>query len=221
MSGAEENRDVLLEEFRQARISRIDFASENEMGGILFRYFNAVRDNTARLNVRLMAKVMVGQAQRDQLFADEFTRCANTLSTLNRDEVIAVTRIHRYTKDLQNQQTTGLVDPLQVEMIDELIPRQFSSFDHLSAVCVAACGSGLIIETRDLNTFRYLSTPIMDEIAQLADFQDALQKEVAAFPRTSASSELVYDLGHENKKLHFENFKPSDKSRRATSHDVF
>jgi hypothetical protein len=50
----------------------------------------------------------------------------------------------------------------------------------LYAVCTAACRSGLIIETRDLNTFRYLSTPIMDEIAQLADFEDTLRKEVVS-----------------------------------------
>lgn len=92
---AQDARDILLEEFRQARIDRLDVASEDELGGVLFRYFSAIRDNAARLNLRLMAKVMVGQGQRGQLYADPFHRYATTLANLSREEVIVLSTFLR------------------------------------------------------------------------------------------------------------------------------
>lgn len=41
----EEARDILVEEFRYARINAIAVDNEDELGGVLFRYLNAVREN--------------------------------------------------------------------------------------------------------------------------------------------------------------------------------
>jgi hypothetical protein len=71
---AKDAQDILLEELRHARIDSLDFAGQDELGGTLFRYFNAIRDNAARVNLRLMAKVMAGQAQLGRIFTDEFSR---------------------------------------------------------------------------------------------------------------------------------------------------
>jgi len=175
---SEAARDILLEEFRLGNIDRIELASEDELGGILFRYFNAIRDNAARLNLRLMAKVMVGQAQRDRLYADEFSRYSNMLASLSRDEVLVVSKVHQYTKDIMTRRRlNGLADEFDKKLINDLVPSHFLNEEYLLAVCMAASRSGLLIETTDYITFRFLSTPLMDEIAQLADFQDTLRRE--------------------------------------------
>lgn len=172
-------RDILLEEFRLGNIDRIELANEDELGGILFRYFNAIRDNAARLNLRLMAKVMVGQAQRDMLYVDDFSKYSNCLTGLSKEEIIAISKNYAYTESIKNNKIEGFLDPRNDNIVDGLVPSIFKSEEHLLSVCSAASRSGLLMISLDMNTFRFLSTPIMDEVAKLADFQDALRRESA------------------------------------------
>ena len=176
----EESHDVLLEELRQGNIDRIEFDSEYELGGVLFRYFNAVRDNAARLNLRLMAKAMVGQVRNEQLYADEFTRYANILSAMTRDEVIASITVYRYTLDIERTPVTSFSDPRTQKMVDSVVPSLFVDSDYFIAVCGALARFGLVIDSNDGNSFRFVSTPIMANLAKVVDFQDALRKEGTA-----------------------------------------
>lgn len=177
---AEEARNVLLEEFAEAQISSIEVANEDELGGILFRYFNAIRDNSARLNLRLMAKVMVGQAQRDRLFADDFVRYANLIAMLSRDEVLAVALLHRKKVEMGGRSTPpDITAPTSWELIErESVPSVFPTIGHLRAACTSAMRSGLVMTGTALDELTvFTTTPVMDELAELSDFQDALRKE--------------------------------------------
>lgn len=179
----EESRDMLLEELRQGNIDRIEFDSEYELGGVLFRYFNAVRDNAARLNLRLMAKAMVGQARNDQIYADEFTRYANILSAMTRDEVIASITVYKYTLDIERTPVTSFSDPRTQKMVDDVVPSLFADVDYFISVCGALTRFGLVINSNDGNSFRFVSTSIMANLTKLIDFQDALRKEGIVMPQ--------------------------------------
>lgn len=173
---ATEAREVLLEEFATANISSIELASEDELGGILFRYFNAIRDNTARLNFRLMAKVMVGLAQRDRLFADEFVQYANLIASLSREEVLVITTLHL--TRLASGDDPRRADIHWQTAVADMVPKWFPSELYARAVATRAMRSGLMV-TPDLAAAEnyFTSSPLMDEIWELADFQDALRKE--------------------------------------------
>ena len=69
---ADEARDILVQELRRGNVDTLEVASEDEAFSIIYRYSLAMRDGAARRNLRLLARVMVGLAQRDQLFSDEF-----------------------------------------------------------------------------------------------------------------------------------------------------
>ncbi len=174
-----EARDILLEEYSKAEITELDVASEDELAGILFRYFRATRENAARINLRLMAKVMLGLGQRDRLFADEFNKYAEILSRLSRDEMLVIGTLHRYRKEEERRQGplvgTGQYWP---KVMKELVPDQFPTEEHVIAVCCSGMRSGLILTPRDFDsTGSYATSPIMDEVAELADFQAVLVDE--------------------------------------------
>lgn len=175
---SEAARDILLEEFRLGNIDRIELASQDELGGVLFRYFNAIRDNAARLNLRLMAKVMVGQAQRDRLYADEFSRYANVLSSLSRDEVLAITFLWMVQSEFSEPDINGIESELWKRLIEHAVPKAFLSEEHARTACTGVMRTGLVISSPTYGGLGYFRcSPLMNEIAQLADFQDALRRE--------------------------------------------
>ncbi len=61
---------------------------------LLYRYALAVRDGTARRNLRLLAKAMVSLAKRDRLFSDEFNKYADVLSRMTRDQILVLGRYY-------------------------------------------------------------------------------------------------------------------------------
>jgi len=167
--------DRLLDEFRKGRIDRISWASEDEFAGMLLRYLNAVRDSAGLEALRLMAKVMVGQIQRDSIYASEFTRYANMLASLSRDEILAITYLHQARLASKAPENT---EGVWKEMMGTVVPTHFPSEQYVHAVLTAASRSGLVITPHDLFAVGvYTTSPLMDEISQLADFQDALHCE--------------------------------------------
>ncbi|MGI4807500.1 MAG: hypothetical protein ACRYF2_05255 [Janthinobacterium lividum] len=88
-------RDILLDELRQGEKTLSDLEVE-EVVAVLLRYARAAQEGTARLNLRLMAKVIAGQVERGVLYADEFLRNADLIAGLKREEVILLGTIHRH-----------------------------------------------------------------------------------------------------------------------------
>ncbi|RDJ16948.1 hypothetical protein [Rhizobium grahamii] len=87
-------RDILLAEIRQGR-SLIEFHDADEAAAITYRYMRAAEEGAARLNLRLLAGVIVGSAEGPGLYADDFLRWADILAGLKREEVITLGVIQR------------------------------------------------------------------------------------------------------------------------------
>lgn len=89
-------RDVLLGEIRRGG-KLLEFHDADEAAAITYRYMRAAEEGTARLNLRLLARVIVGSAEGPGLYADEFLRWADILAGLRREEVIVLGVIQRLT----------------------------------------------------------------------------------------------------------------------------
>lgn len=173
-------RDTLLDEVRRGKVDMLVAASQDDAIGVIYRYCLAPRDNAARLNLRLLAKVIVGQAKRDRLYAAEFNRYANTLATMTRDEVVVIAALHRHTKVYEMEIESGDENaPAPFMLLSEkMVPDQFPTEAHLESVCAGAMRTGMLLMGRKYKTAgTYLTSPLVDEILELASFEDALQDE--------------------------------------------
>jgi hypothetical protein len=93
---AAQARDILFEELRQANISEAQATSEDDAIAVIVRYLRAAREGAARLNLRLLAKAIVGKLRSSgSLVADEFLQYADALASLSRDEVVVIGTIYK------------------------------------------------------------------------------------------------------------------------------
>ena len=92
---AEVARDILLDELRGAD-KTLAAAEIEEAAAIFYRYMRAAQEGGARLNLRLMAKVIAGQAHRGNLLADEFLYYADMLASLRREEILVLGTLYRH-----------------------------------------------------------------------------------------------------------------------------
>ncbi len=175
----DEARNILFEEISSGQIETLEAASEDDAVAIIYRYFLAARDGIARRNLRLLAKVIVGQAQRDRLYADNFARYADILARLSRDEILVLGRY--YALALEEEAATPDQELARSNawkrMVAELIPEQFADKRHIENVCTQAMGHGLIIALSVYGGLAYSLSPLMDELADLVDFEDVLGAE--------------------------------------------
>src|SRR5262245_24999495 len=70
LSRMEKARDVLIEELSLGRTTIDDAFEADESVAIIYRYGRAAQEGAARLNLRLMAKIMAGQKASRTLTAN-------------------------------------------------------------------------------------------------------------------------------------------------------
>ena len=173
-----ESRDVLIEEMRHGRVDALHVASEDEAAAVIYRYILAARDGAAHRNLRLLAKVMVGLAQRDRLFADEFNKYADLCSRHTRDQIFVIGRVARHYRDLGRDPDTfakAMASSAEAFVAD-MVPAHFASKEHLRVVMLQLNGMGLAQGLSWDETWIQLS-PLMDAVVELADFDDLHRKE--------------------------------------------
>ena len=175
----DEARDILFEEISSGQIDTLEAASDDDAIGVIYRYFLAARDNAARLNLRLLAKVIVGQVRRDRLYADEFNKYAELLARLSRDEVFVVGRYYALAVEEEATEKDRELARSNAwkRMLAELVPNDFPSEIHVKGICTQAMGHGLIVAQSVWGGLAYSLSPLMDEIAELVDFEHALRAE--------------------------------------------
>ena len=173
----ERAREILLEELRSARISAVEAATEDDAIAIIVRYLRAAQEGSARLNLRLMAKVLAGQAHGGVLYADEFLRYADVLASLSREEVITIAALHKHTKEYQAEVSSGINDPPTPfsRLVDEMVPSHFPDEATLEGVCAGAMRTGMIVIAT--TWVGHFTSPLVDRLQELAPFQDALCQE--------------------------------------------
>jgi hypothetical protein len=106
-------QEVVRSEIRQGNFDRVD---EDELISIFFRLIRDAEEGVARNNLRLMARVINGMAEKKELRAPSFLRYASILSSLSEEEI---TVLGIMAKDVAKEVRTytgemHLRDPLQV-----------------------------------------------------------------------------------------------------------
>ena len=171
-------RDILIDELKHGDKLLTDVG---EVAAIIYRYARAAQEGTARLNLRLMARVIAGQAQIGNLIADEFLYYADMLASLRREEIIFIATLHReQTKAKAKGSEEGsktqqeIWDRVKAELIPILIPDDGS----LLAVASSTMRTGLVVNDTTFNIDGgFITSPLMDRLAALASFEDALAQE--------------------------------------------
>lgn len=176
-SRVEKAQQILFEELRQGDKKLTDVRELEEVAAIIYRYARAAQEGAARLNLRLMAKVIAGQAHVGNLVADEFLYYADLLALLRREEVILISTLHRnrtmFEEDRINEGMTWS------KSSEELIPDVFASEAEMRAIAQGAARTGLIASGVTVEgSSVWVSTPLMDRIERLAPFEVALRDEL-------------------------------------------
>jgi hypothetical protein len=165
-------RDILLDEIRSGTKTLGD-AEVEEAAAIFYRYMRAAQEGGARLNLRLMAKVIAGQAHRGNLLADEFLYYADMLASLRREEILALGTLYRHWK------SDARVDAAGAALSGakaELIPKVFRDNEEFLATLGAAARTGLVTYISGFDRV-YMVSPLMDRLYALAPFEEALKAE--------------------------------------------
>ncbi|MBM3567994.1 MAG: hypothetical protein FJX46_04475 [Alphaproteobacteria bacterium] len=122
-------RDVLTEELKRGAISIPEASAADPLAAMLFRYIRAAQEGSARLNLRLLAQVIAGQAHCGNLIADEFLYYADILSGLKREEIIFVAELHRALANTRQNNAEVQVQNLEALKLltQKLVPEPFAS----------------------------------------------------------------------------------------------
>jgi hypothetical protein len=172
-------RDILIEELSQGRALIESVAEVDELAAIFLKYMRAAEEGTARLNLRLMAMTIRGMTHNRVLTANRFLYYAGFLATLSREEVIAIATPHKNEKQspdamLSEEEARGRA---RARTREELVPAVFPTERHLNSALQAATRTGLVVAASGWDMLVYETTPLMDEVASLAPFRDALERE--------------------------------------------
>jgi len=168
----ERARDILLQQIRQGNADLSDVGSDEEVVAVLYRYTRAAQEGAARLNLRLMAKVIAGQVAVGPLYADEFLRWASVLEGLSREEVMRLAATYR-------QQDAHPDDPGARKRATkaELVPSVFSTEEEFYAAGGALTRTGLLSATPGWGEMVFKGTPQLERLVRLASLDAAIQEE--------------------------------------------
>jgi len=172
-------QEILLDELRRGKRSLAAVEEVDELAAIVFRYGRAAQEGTAKLNLRLMAKVIAGQAHLGSLVADEFLAWADVLASLRREEVILLACFLKE-NDRFLHEADGKVSLSQLwdRCRGQVVPTVFSSEDRMRVSACAVMRTGLLMNDPTFDgTGFFAVSPLLKDLVQVASFQDALREE--------------------------------------------
>ncbi len=178
-------REILFDEIASGETLIGEVPSKDEFVGVLVRYLRAAHEGAARINLRLLAKVVAGQIRKGELVADEFLAIADVLTTLSRDEIIVIGTMYRYwLKASEIKEAQPSVEPPDpwARTREELAPSFYPDKEHIEAIAARAQRSGLVMAVSAYGGNAYKITPLLVQLGQTVDFMDALSREGVDLP---------------------------------------
>lgn len=162
-------REVIASEFRQGNF---DHADEDEFVSICYRLIRDAEEGLAKNNLRLLARVINGMAEKNELKAPSFLRYATILSSLTDKEVRILAVMVQY-KDYIHQPKTE--DQRHAAL--QTVTKQAEG--HLQALMRTGLVNMRMHTIQDISdgTHKYALTKLMDEILMyikdIPDFEAA------------------------------------------------
>ncbi len=177
----EEGRDILLEEVRAGGVEVTTAANQDDLVGVIFRYMRAVQEGAARVNLRLLAKVIAGEYRRGSLVADEFLQHADALASMSRDELIVVAALYRAWVEYEafmDSHPGGMTVTDPWAAAQQALSAEGMGTEEAWAAATRAQRTGLIYTgptLDDMSTFKV--SPTLIKLGKTVDFHDALRRE--------------------------------------------
>lgn len=178
---AETARELLLTELRRGE-KPLTAPEVEEAVAVVYRYFRAAQEGAARLNLRLMAKVIAGQSHLGRLTASEFMADAEMLASLKYQEVVLLgTMYHAWTADwFQEQDPRVRLGALYEWVGTKLVPAVFRDIEELRATAGAITRTGLLKPEPTLGFTVFSPTPLLDRLNSLVPLEAAIREEDGA-----------------------------------------
>lgn len=165
----EQARDILMERVRSGEILMTTAEAEDEAVAMLFRYFRAANEGTARASLRLMASALRGELIQPHASADAFQRWADILSSLSAVEIRLIAEMHNQQKRLlavkQEDLETRILSAVRERMVGKGLP--FETDEHLTLTLVALTRTGLIVGESAWGGMVYRVSVLMDALVRL------------------------------------------------------
>ena len=164
-------REILMAELTAGKVLPADMAESDEVIGVLFRYARAAEEGAARSNLRLLSRVIKGQYERSCLYASSFSRYAELLSTLRREEIAILGAFHRLSlaPDVVAREENGRANALFEAVRAELVPSMIATDDQFMIFVVATNRTGLLLPVSVWGGQRYWPSELLNETAVLAE----------------------------------------------------
>ena len=180
---AEAARDILLEEIRSGDKLPPQVASDDDAVAVIYRYLRSANEGAARINLRLLAKAIVGKMRTTALLADEFNLYADALASLSRDEIIVIATIWKQHAAPRPFRPT-ISGPVATPWHATVLNLQDDGWPGGRVVAAAnrAQRSGLIIASAQSGFnggggLLFSPSAMLEELVKTVDFDDALRAE--------------------------------------------
>jgi hypothetical protein len=169
--------DILFDEFRRGEIDAANVAAEDDRVAAIYRYLRASWEGSARVNLRLLAKAIVGRIRTNTLVADEFLPHADALAALSRDEIVLLATMHQ----IHRFGDAPPINELWPPTVQKLEAMGWSK-DHVGAIAGRAMRSGYVLAASAWSALSFRPSPMFLELCTTVDFTDALRREGHAVP---------------------------------------
>lgn len=164
----ENARSIILEEIKDGDFSNVD---QDTLLTCLELFLSATLQGKAKLNLRLMAKLMNGLNAQKELYTEEFNRYAGILANLNRQQIIVITELYKVEKKIDPEKEGALP-----KLEENLVPHLFETKEEIQAILASTQMSGLVVPASGWGSVVYKTSPTFHKLITLVDFKDALKK---------------------------------------------
>lgn len=170
-------RDILIEEISKGEKDIYQAAEVDEVAAIVYRYMRAAQEGTARINLRLLARIIAGQKTSGPLKADEFLYYADIIASLRHEEIMLLGTLYRNLQEELNEENPQTPEhKAQERAMKELIDAHvFISKEDFEATLGALIRTGLIINMGTWAT-TYKPSPFMNKLCKLSSFENLMRE---------------------------------------------
>lgn len=173
---AEAARDILVDRLQKAKATLKDIP-EDEAAAITYRYMRAAEEGAARINLKLLADVIVGQDAKPGFYANDFLLWADIISSLRHEEIAVLGTMHREAAKLNyklEQSGKFWLGCLEVLADERKILKQDS--DLIGAKLLRTGLITLLTGLWDMG-HAYMPTANLQKLAEMADLEAYYMEE--------------------------------------------
>ena len=174
-SRIEEAQRILIEELEAGRPGEL---LSDDSVAVMFRYARAAREGTARVNLRIMAKVIANGVASEDITANRFHQLAGMIESLSIKELVVLGSLYRHWREAGPEAASESGNRREAAAaVKELVPAVFETNQDFAATCAAVSRTGLLVPVSLASGASYSVSTSLTELVRLADIEEAIDRE--------------------------------------------